>query len=529
MNKNRIYLMILISIVLIISIISFNKGKNGIVPLYGYTAACNPPYVPEVINAMDDGNTWTAWCSNLGAPIDAYGDTGSWKAEGFNVPTPVISAMDLNVPDSGSPNTGTLGSNFLRVLWTDMNQSIILPAAKFESVGCGAANNWSCYDYVGFNVYLNYLMNYAPVPQVPMTVAFYDGVFSVTTTSHPVIGTLNDGLYPVNPWKQHVSVSIKWLANQYSISSAAYFNVSNIQSVTILAPNVDYTQFSSSGYNLYAYYDALKLGNGLSEYASPTFLTITTVNAGPINGAYVNWDNFDDINIVGNITPTAYELYRSITGGPAGPYVLVNGSPVMYNPSQPSGLTDTACPGGGVFCYKIMTSTYGPNPNTFTAMANTVNASYHQDLLANVTPVCGWVNAVPPTATPTQTPGGTPPVSGTATITPTFTPTVSPTIGSVFTAHVYPNPFNPRKGSRLFHVDNVVNGTKISIFAMDGALVKNGEVTGLNGGRFEWNGQNKNGKAVVAGLYYLVLEDPNNNRSVKRIIVCYADDCDPVY
>jgi hypothetical protein len=301
---------------------------------------------------------------------------------------------------------------------------------------------------------------------------------------------------------------------------------------------VDY--LSLSGSPLYAYYDDLSLGTGLTTYGSPPTdpanVTIQTVNSPPLHGAYVRWNPFPPGSIINALTPTVYEVYRSLAMGNAspGPYVPVccpNGSIIPYDLYLPQCITDTSCPGGGVFCYKILTCDYGPDASTFTAMGNTVNATYHQALLASVAPVCGWVDAIP-TALPTWTStivcpvGGCPSPMPTSTSTPTITATI-PTPG-VESAHVYPNPFNPKKASNHFYVDNVKANTKISIFAMDGALVKDGVVSGI-GQRFIWDGTNKNGRPVVAGLYYLVLEDPDKSKKVFRIIVCYSNDCDPVY
>ena len=73
-------------------------------------------------------------------------------------------------------------------------------------------------------------------------------------------------------------------------------------------------------------------------------------------------------------------------------------------------------------------------------------------------------------------------------------------------------------------MNNVAEGTKVYIYAMDGSLVKNGTVLGAD---FRWDGKNNNGTKVVSGLYYLVLEDNDHKTKIFRIIICYK--CDPVY
>jgi hypothetical protein len=173
--------------------------------------------------------------------------------------------------------------------------------------------------------------------------------------------------------------------------------------------------------------------------------------------------------------------------------------------------------------------------------AMTINANYNEPLLndtsANVARVCGYVNPAP-TSTLTPTISPTTCLINCATATPTYTPSPTCTATAVVpppdlaNAHVYPNPYNPNAalsglgGSGKFHVDNTPNGTKIYIYSMDGALVKEG-VFKSSSAAFTWDGKNKNGSKVVSGLYYLVLEAPDKKTRVFRIIVCYK--CDPVY
>jgi hypothetical protein len=517
MKKTRIYLVIVFSIMVLAGLISLNKGKAGIPSLSAYTSACDSIYGPLVISAMDDKNVA---CSALGPPTDAYNDITAWVAKGIIVPTPAVDALGSAEPTN--PYPFSLGSNFMRVSWKYLQQSIILDSGKFENAP--PVSDWSAFDYVNFNIYLNYNVQFAPVPQVPQTVSFFDGNFTVTTTAHPLNCTITDGLAVPFSWVQHCGVSIEWLGNQFDKVTGRYFSVSNVASVTINAPNIDYSVFGTG--TMFAYYDALKLGSGLTENGSPVMITVTTVNTG-VHGAYVSWFPYSVTSTADGVTPTAYEVYRSITGAAAGPYELVTGSPITYSDIFNEGVTDTACPGGGVFCYKILTCNYGPDAVWATTMANTVNASYHQARLADVPAVCGWIDKAPspvPTATSTCIGGSCPSPVATLTASPTTTPTAI--VPCLTCAHIYPNPFNPNDGSKKFYVDNVLDGTKVYIYAMDGALVKQGSVIGAFG-RFEWDGKNNNGSKVVSGLYYLVLKDTAGKTTVNRVIICYK--CKPVY
>ncbi len=533
MKKTGLYYFVIASVLIIISLISLNHGKAGIQRLFGYTAACDSQFGPQMVSGMEGGSVT---CSTVGPPTDAYNDILAWVPGGVFFAPPVVDPMvqSATIPDVSSPTAGAAGPGYMRVKWKSANQFVTFPGTMFENQGTcpGGVRDWSCYDYIGYNVYLNWTIN-QKFELVPHTISFYDGSFSVTTTANPVnVNWDTDGV-----WKQHVTVSLKWLANQYNVATQQYFNVANIVSVSIGAPQgIDYSTYDvysglvpGNDDTMVAYYDSLKLGNGLNEYPAPNqyapaSVTIQSVNVGALHGSFVRWDPLPIGSYVNNITPTAYEIYRSVTYTANG-YVYA-GKVTVQDIYAPLGMTDTACEGGDVFCYKILPGIYGPSQATFTAQANTVNASYHEDLLANVTPICGWVDAIPPTPTVTPTYDPSAPV-GTPTSTRTSTPTVTPTVNNdISQAHVYPNPFNPNAGSGKFYVNNVMDGTKVFIYSMDGSLVKDGEVTGTYG-TFVWDGKNKNGSKVVSGLYYIVLQDNEGKNEVKRLIICYK--CDPVY
>ena len=81
-------------------------------------------------------------------------------------------------------------------------------------------------------------------------------------------------------------------------------------------------------------------------------------------------------------------------------------------------------------------------------------------------------------------------------------------------------------GTGQFKVAQVPDGTNVSIYSMDGSLVKDGTFS-ASMGYFSWDGRNKNGTKVVSGIYYLVLKTPDGDTRVYRVIICYK--CPTVY
>lgn len=521
-------IMVILSVLLILTILNYFFKQDNIIN--AYDPSCDPPYGIYLVNAMQGpsaclssppngpNNDYTAWQGYAPLPYSTPGITLNFASE---ICTP----------------SAQFGTGYLRITWTgnaDGSQEYIyLPSSAFENQGCaGSASNWSCYDYVRFYIYDNECINMSPA-QITQTASLYD-TNGVTITAGPVI------LKPVSsgPWDIHWTASLNYLRNQYDIIRGAYLDITNIFEFRINAVSTDYTlswpnNAPENGYppgskQIVIYYDYLTLGasDALPEYGAPAGVSITTAGSGVnIEGAYIGWNYPVNPEPTPGIPITGYHIYRSLNSpGGNDPYVSIG----IVNSYAANNITDTTCPGGNTYCYKVLILNNGPATDADLQKLNTINATYHESLLTEVPQYCGWVDVKPTfTFTPTQTsttpPGGWP-TGGTPTNTPTATPPL-PQEG-LESAHVYPNPYNPNKGSGKFYVDNVVDQTKIYIYAMDGSLVKDG-VFNSTQGRFAWDGLNKNGSKVVTGLYYLVLESPSGETRVLRIIVCY--DCDPVY
>jgi hypothetical protein len=576
MKKTTINLIILLSVIAAVWGISFIA--NSINPPYVY--AFDPNYASgyttqNLVNAMDAGHTSPSAMlyPPIGAELDVNGWTGGSYPDVFIIPTPVVD--DFHSQDSGEPGN-VYGSSLLWVLWSgnsiDSPQYVHLTnyasitkgyGMNFENYGCGGlttvpsaglpttigsltetAGDWGCYAYIRFMMYFNFQANNGSAAGVSQRAALYDG--NVTLTAGAV--TVNiQGIINPEDFINHYTMSLNYLRNQYDTVSGRYFSVSNIADVIIKEPETDYSlwnrpapgAFGSGWTSIIMYYDKLTLGaqTDIPLYDSPPGITVTTAYNGvmPI-GAYIKWSPFTGAQP--SLPVTAYHVYRKLITGTAGnddPYVSVgivpSGAPFL-------GITDTACAGGNVYCYKVLSCEMGPiDDNPLLERANTINATYHEPLLhdsnVNVARMCAYINPIPTnTLTPTISPTFC--TSNCGTPTPTFTITPQPTAENIDKAHVYPNPYNPNAtpgpgntgGSGKFYVDNTPDGTEIHIYAMDGALVKEGTFHSV-AGRFTWDGKNKNGSKVVSGLYYLVLQSPDKKTKVFRIIVCYK--CDPVY
>jgi hypothetical protein len=475
-------------------------------------------------------------------------------------PTPVILNCDgtgcgSTVPDYNFPNPAH-GTSFGRVEWTGVNlynpQYIHLTnyanvtsgdyGTNFENVGCGAvtttAGNWSCYGYFRVFAYLSFGANGGTPSTVSQTVSLYDG--SVTVTSNGVkLDPLGGGS---GGWDYHISVSLNYLANQYFPSTGRYFSVSNVADIILNAPQTDYsntllrlpsvpTAFPTpNSRSIILYYDYVTLGasTDLPLYESPSNVTVKT----GVGGALIAWNLLTPSNYNAAVPITGYHIYRSLSSTyGTGQWVSVG----VAKGAGTTSFTDKTVLGGHVYCYKVLTTNCGPTTLPDDEKLNTINASYNEPLLQDsiVSEACGFVD-IQPTQTPIDTPFlGSPTMTSTPggpTPTNTPLPTVAPDI-KITDAHVYPNPFNPNMGQKVFNVTNVKPNTKIHIYAMDGSLVKDGITSGSGGSAsnslFKWDGRNKNGSQVVSGLYYLVLEDPQKKTAIFRVIVCYK--CDPVY
>ena len=531
-------------------------------------------------------------------PVGSENDYLSWIAsqpypQVTAYPTPIVSDCGVTctgcpascatpetkpTPLVGFPNPAH-SQGFLRVEWTGQNgnspQYLSLSQGKFENDN-SPSGNWSNYGYLRFYEYCNEIVNKTIPDYVSQTVSLYDG--NITVTSGAIsIGTQGRLLtYTAEPWIYHVSVCLNYLANIYDTASGRYFSVSNVANVMIAAPQTYYNEtgmptptiksaFVSPSNSLILYYDYLTLGasTDLPYYDSPQNEIVTTAyntsgSGNPVSGALIEWDELgtgastyaqanSSYSSVTWVPVTAYHIYRLLAhSAGVGPYISVGiATGPSTSPASVTKFTDTTCPGGNTFCYKVLACNNGPTADWNNEKTNTINASYNEPLLnaTNVIEICGYVQA-PATPTPTLTPYLSPTVTSTyctacpspatPTITPILTATPVATVAGtpqLSNAYVYPNPFNPNGsvngGDKLFHVGNVADGTQIHIYAMDGALVYDGTYTASTGG-FTWNGTNKNSSKVVSGLYYLVLKDPKSSKTaVFRVIVCYK--CDPVY
>ena len=466
-------------------------------------------------------------------PISSSGDVSKWLPGGNPIPTVggVAITSDLDYPTS--PLNGAYhGITALRMAWKNESQYILLKSDYFENVGCNPtpepnysnydpanAKDWSCYDYVEFYVYVNSTMNGWPEP-LYQPVSIFDG--TVTFTASRELNVESDKV-----WNDYFSISLHYLANQ--TINGHRFDVTNIKSFTIHAPDVgsqDYSQWGigPSDDTIYIYYDYLTLGADAKPNSPPTNVSISVDTSKGYEAARLS---FDAASQTGTHPITAYHIYRSIDGSPYYGIDYIPNTPGAKNYLDEEGNqtsnTVTAC-------YKILSCDNGPGifPDTGSLTTNKINVTYNEGALEEATEVC--VSLAPrPTDTPTPygTGGITPGVNtNTPTETKTFTPTATPTAYDITSAHVYPNPFNPDKGSKLFHVDNVPNNTEVKIFGLDGSLINEGKYENPNK-PFTWNGRNKNGTKVVTGVYYLVLKSSDGKTDVKRIIVCYK--CDPVY
>ena len=462
------------------------------------------------------------------APIGYSNDINKWEAYGAPPPlvgggTPITS--DLNYPTS--PMAGAVhGVNAGRIKWLNEGQYILLKNDYFENVGCNPtpmpdysnydpanAKDWSCYDYVKFYVYLNSAMNGCP-ETIYQPVSIFDG--TVTFTASRALNCENDRI-----WDEYFAVSINYLKNQ--TINGHRFDTTNIKSITIHAPDVDSVDYSHWGLTgdmgrIIIYYDYLTLGADAMPNSPPSSVNISVDTSLGYDAARLS---FNPATKTGTYPITAYHIYRSIDGGPYYGVDFIANTPGVKNffdeQGNTTGNTITAC-------YKVISCDNGPGIFDGNTM-NAINVTYNEGLLEEATEVCVQLAPRPPTSTPTLD------LTALASITPgsptnTPTATITPTVADIASAHVYPNPFNPDKGSKYFYVDNVPNNTKVKIYAMDGSLVNEGEYT-TEKGSFKWNGRNKNGTKVVTGLYYLVLQSPDGKSDVKRIIVCYK--CDPVY
>lgn len=416
--------------------------------------------------------------------------------------------------------TGTITPNYLE--YTPSNATV-------------TSQNWSCYDYVVFYVYMNAAVNNCP-EAVYQRMSLFDGMVTYTSDAQYIPCNGTGPAASQRMWKHYVSLSLNYLRNQMVSDkqpTPTYyrFNTETIKGFMINSPDFNRTAMWVTSNTIAMYYDYVTLGAQAPNDPPSVVNGAVNTTAGYDRGI-ITWTG---VGQTGASPVTAYHIYRSIDGGAY--YSAGYTSNGTFSFVQ-DGNTLTGAAAGN-FCFKILAADNGPGDYAFTGdpFTNTINVSYNEALLERATEVCVTLNPKP-TNTPTYTPTvdititGTP---ATATPTSTFTPEPTSTPGGDPFANpwIYPNPFNPTAGSKTFYVGNVPAGTKVRIYSMDGSLVYDGVcdtcmVTGTNVGSvpFKWDGKNKNGQVVVSGLYYLVLTS-NDETTVKRIIVCYK--CDPIY
>lgn len=528
MKKSIFYLIIILSVLFIMGILSLKNGKIGITNIMAYTTACGAG--PNLVSGMDAVYPPCPYPP----PIMSAGDVNYWVAFApSGTPVPSLGVENIVATAGNYHPNEAFGVNYLKVTWTvDIDsksmQKIYYDWPYYENVGSDPGNttdakNWSDYGYIRFYMYCNEFNNdFGSSVNLSQTATLYDGSLSKTVGPVQFVSQWNEAINPQG-FIFHCTSSLNFIANSYDRTNtwnAGYFNISNVVRFSIDAPGANYSDLRNG--QVYLYYDFLTLGakDAVPSYGMVTGGSVKTARgAKPVEGANIQWNLPPLPTITPAMPVTGFHVYRSENYSG----VSVSGHPyysVGIYANNVTNVVDTACPGGNTYCYKVMILNNGPNNVVPTEVANTINGTYHESLLDDVGEICGWVDVVPsatPTPTSTWDTSITPPTA-------TSTPTVTPIVGFA-DAHVYPNPFNPMAGSKTFYVNNVQPGTKVTIFAMDGALVKVLETEGI-AGRFAWDGRNNNGTRVVSGLYYLVLEFEGATE-VKRVIVCYK--CDPVY
>jgi hypothetical protein len=278
MKKSLLYLLIIISVLAVMGMLSFNNGKIGIIGLQAYDPAylaCATsgsyytPYTSNVVNAMDYGTA--AGCIVVpgfpkGPPNDSSNDVFAWLP---NAPFPQIPPV-LNIETSppNLPTSGTFGINLLKAVWVGNSagceQSAYLPGTMFENEGSDISDtfnsrtDWSKYGYIRFNMYCNEGINGGGISGnglLSQTASLFDGV--VTKTVGPV--TIRTQL--AQPFKYFLSASLNFLANSFerpNTWTAVYFDLTNIEKFIINATGVDY--LTRPGSQITMYYDLLTLG-----------------------------------------------------------------------------------------------------------------------------------------------------------------------------------------------------------------------------------------------------------------------------
>lgn len=85
---------------------------------------------------------------------------------------------------------------------------------------------------------------------------------------------------------------------------------------------------------------------------------------------------------------------------------------------------------------------------------------------------------------------------------------------SVSEGFVFPNPFRPALGHANIKLSNLPAGAKIKIFTATGRLLKELEADAA-GQVLNWNGSDRDGRALASGVYLAVIEGTGGRRTIK--------------
>jgi hypothetical protein len=167
------------------------------------------------------------------------------------------------------------------------------------------------------------------------------------------------------------------------------------------------------------YYDLVTLGAQEMPNSAPSVLFDAIAGSGAPAGVTVTV-NWNTVTQNGTDPITAYHIFRST--GPDGPYTSLG-----FASNAVTSFSDTTIAVAGInYYYKVLADSGGPAsfgfPGGGTQIANKINGTFHEVLLANATVVL----AALPTFSPTNTPSNTATQSVTPTMTQTSTP--SPTV-----------------------------------------------------------------------------------------------------
>ena len=82
----------------------------------------------------------------------------------------------------------------------------------------------------------------------------------------------------------------------------------------------------------------------------------------------------------------------------------------------------------------------------------------------------------------------------------------------------YPIPFRPGI-HKNFVIENMAENSTVSIYNRGGSLIRYFKGEDVYGGRIEWDGKGKDGKLVVPGVYYYVINAPSKTKKGKFIVI----------